>query len=41
MEPYYSSDEEIAWGPLSLKEIKKELFEGEARKLKRRETTDW
>lgn len=35
MEAYYSSDEEIAWGPLTLKEVKKELGK-EPRKIERR-----
>ncbi|XP_044256678.1 uncharacterized protein LOC123006334 [Tribolium madens] len=34
---YYSSDEEIAWGPLVLKEIRKDLEKG-VRKIKHRET---
>ncbi|RZC33282.1 hypothetical protein BDFB_000028 [Asbolus verrucosus] len=37
MESYYSSDEEIAWGPLTLREIKKEL-QKKPRKIKHRQT---
>lgn len=37
MEAYYSSDEDVAWGPLTLKEIKKHL-ECPKRKITRRHT---
>lgn len=38
MESYYSSDEEIAWGPVSIREIKSDLKRTTVRKPSRRHT---